>query len=136
MNTDAPSGGLEEPDDPWTAQRVRDEDADLAKSPRRRLRAAVEHVPTGAFAGYTELSVPVEKDRAVGQEDTIVLKAHRGHRLGMVLKLANLRFLDEVAPGHPSIITFNAEENRHMLSVNEAIGFTPVAYGGGWKKTL
>lgn len=134
MNTDAPSGGLEAPDDPWTADRVRDEDDDLEASPRTRFSAAVEHLPSGEFAGYTELSAPAEVDRAVSQEDTIVLKAHRGHRLGVLLKVANLRFLEERKPGHPSIVTFNAEENRHMLDVNEAMGFVPVVAGGGWRK--
>jgi GNAT superfamily N-acetyltransferase len=98
--------------------------------------AAIEHVPTGRLAGYTELSVPPELARAVSQEDTIVLREHRGHRLGMLLKVANLVFLSHTYPGHPSVTTFNAEENLHMLSVNEAVGFVPVAYEGGWKKVL
>ena len=84
----------------------------------------------------TELGVPAEPDRPVSQNDTIVLKGHRGHRLGMLLKAANIRNLQSTAPGHPSIITFNAEENRHMLDVNEAVGFEPMGYEGAWKKVL
>ena len=45
----------------------------------------------------------------------------------MLLKAANLVWLEQVSPGHPSVITYNAEENRHMLAVNEALGF--VRYG-------
>ena len=97
---------------------------------------AASLLPTGAVAGFTELSVPPQVGRAVSQEDTIVLKDHRGHRLGMLMKLANLQYLEEAAPGHPSVTTFNAEENRHMLDVNEAIGFVPVGYEGSWKKVL
>ena len=136
MSTDAPSAGLEEPEDPWTVERLLEDEAKEAESPRTSVIAAVEHVPSSALVGFTELTVPAEAERAVSQEDTIVLREHRGHRLGMLLKSANLFWLERVAPGHPSVITYNAEENRHMLSVNEALGFVPVVYEGAWRKNL
>jgi GNAT superfamily N-acetyltransferase len=136
MSTDAPSAGLDEPEDTWTAERVSsDEQRELA-SPRSTLVTAVEHVGSGRLVGYTSLAVPRETSRSVGQEDTLVLREHRGHRLGMLLKLANLRYLQAERPGHPSITTFNAEENRPMLDVNEALGFVPMGYEGAWKKEL
>jgi len=61
---------------------------------------------------------------------------HRGRRLGMLLKLANIEHLQRLRPGHPAIVTYNAEENRHMLDVNEAVGFVPIGREGAWKKTL
>jgi hypothetical protein len=54
----------------------------------------------------------------------------------MLLKVANLTHLERVAPGHPSVITFNAEENRHMLDVNEAVGFVQIASESAWRKDL
>jgi hypothetical protein len=54
----------------------------------------------------------------------------------MLLKVANLAHLESASPGHPSVTTFNAEENRHMLSVNEAVGFEPFAYESAWRKDL
>ncbi|MET4783432.1 hypothetical protein [Glaciihabitans sp. UYNi722] len=54
----------------------------------------------------------------------------------MLLKIANILHLEAVRPRHPSIITFNAEENRHMLDVNETVGFAPIGYEGAWKKLV
>jgi GNAT superfamily N-acetyltransferase len=136
MSTDAPSAGLEEPEDVHTPERIRAEEEAEAQSPRTELTAAVEHIPSGKLAGFTTLSVPKEVDRAVHQDDTLVLREHRGKRLGMLLKAANLDYLQREHPGHPSVLTFNAEENRYMLDVNEALGFVPMGYEGAWRKDL
>jgi len=136
MSTDAPSAGLEEPEDVWTADRIRDYEQRHESSPRTEVTAAVEHIPSGRLVGFTMLSAPAELERPLAQEDTLVLRDHRGHALGMLLKLANIDHVQRVLPGHPAIITFNAEENRHMLSVNEAVGFVPIGYEGAWKKVL
>lgn len=136
MSTDAPKAGLEEPEDIWTRQRLIDYEDRVEAGPKTCVVSVVEHLPSARLAGMTELGVPAEPDRPVFQNDTIVLKEHRGHRLGMLLKVANIQNLQSTAPGHPSIITFNAEENRHMLDVNEAVGFVSVGYEGAWKKVL
>lgn len=136
MSTDAPTAGLEEPEDVVTVERLLEQEAGIARNPRSYLNAAVEHVPTGVLAGFTTMSVPAEPERSVNQYSTLVLKEHRGHRLGMLLKVANLDHLQRVRPGHPSIVTFNAEENRYMLDVNEKIGFVPMGYEGAWRKDL
>ena len=136
LATDAPQGGLEPDTSPWTVDRVRAEDDNLEASPRTRLTALVEYRPTGEAAGYTELEVPAEIRRPVTQGDTIVLQEHRGHRLGLLLKAANLLRLEEASPGHPSVLSFTAEENRHMLQLNDSLGFVPWGYEGAWKKVL
>ena len=136
MSTDAPSAGLEDPEDVWTAERVVQKDRESAASPRTMLTAAVEHRPTGALAGYSVLSVPAELDRPVEQWNTLVLREHRGRRLGVLLKAANLLELQRIAAGRPSVITYNAEENRPMLDVNEALGFVPIGVEGAWRKDL
>ncbi|MEO6504541.1 MAG: GNAT family N-acetyltransferase [Terrimesophilobacter sp.] len=135
MSTDAPSAGLDFPAEIWDAERVRTVEVLNRSSPRRMLHAAVEHVPSGRLVAFNELSVPPDVRRGVEQQDTLVQREHRGHRLGMLVKVANLLQLQATHPGHPSVTTFNAEENRYMLTVNEALGFVPIGYAGGWKKT-
>jgi GNAT superfamily N-acetyltransferase len=134
MSTDAPTAGLEEPEDVWTVQRLIDDQDAGATGPRTALVTAALHRPSGHLAGFTELSVPSGAGRAASQEDTLVLREHRGHRLGMLLKLANLQQLVQAFPQVPAVTTFNAEENRYMLDVNEALGFVPIGYEGAWRK--
>ena len=131
-----PSAGLGEPLDVWSAERFASKEALLLDAPMQLVTAAALHEPSGTLAGFTRLSAPNNLAQAVGQWDTIVLREHRGHRLGMLLKVANLQLLDERAPGHPSVLTWNAEENRPMLAVNEAMGFTPTRYNGEWQKVV
>lgn len=134
MSTDAPTAGLEEPAESWPLDRFLDRQARLADGPRTVYTTAVVHRPSRALVGFTELSVPAETDRPVNQEDTLVVREHRGHRLGLLLKAWNLESVRRNEPGHPSVITFNAEENRHMLAINEELGFLPIGYEGGWRR--
>ncbi|NYF11280.1 GNAT superfamily N-acetyltransferase [Leifsonia sp. AK011] len=136
MSTDAPAGGLDATEDTWTVERLTHDEAAYSSNPRTQVVTVAEHVPSGRLVGFTSISVPPDSRRPARQDDTIVLPEHRGHRLGVLLKVANARYLEEVAPGHPSIVTFNAEENRPMLSVNEALGFERFTSIGSWKKTL
>lgn len=135
MSTDEPSAGLDVAEERWDDARVTAWDDQMDNSGRTRLTAATEHVPSGHLVGMNELSIPTDRARPVAQEDTLVLAEHRGRRLGTLLKIANLQQLAEVNPQSPLVYTFNAEENRHMLDVNEAVGFRPVGYAGGWKLT-
>lgn len=134
MSTDAPSGDMAEPEDVWTADRVRQSEEQLADGPHTMLTVAVEHVPSTTLAGFSQLKVPHDASRAVMQWDTLVLREHRGHRLGWLLKVVGIETVERDFPGRPSIITFNAEENRPMLDVNEAVGFVGVGSEGIWEQ--
>ncbi|WP_348788784.1 GNAT family N-acetyltransferase [Leifsonia sp. NPDC080035] len=135
MSTDTPNAGIEM-SDVWTAERVRAVDDLWEASPRTILTTIAVHESTGEPAGFTELDVPAEHDRPVEQMDTLVLAGHRGRRLGMLLKLTNLRELSARFPHSAEVQTMNAEDNRHMLDVNEAVGFRPLAYSARWKKVV
>lgn len=134
MVTDAPSADLEFDDEVWDADRVRR--YETGYSGRHMLVTAAQHVDTGELAAFNELVIGKDRTTATSQEDTLVVAAHRGHRLGMLVKCAGLLAWHDVAPHSPRVITYNAEENRPMLSINERIGFAPTSYEGVWKKVL
>jgi GNAT superfamily N-acetyltransferase len=135
MSTAEPLAGLAVIEARYDEQRVIEEEEVLQGGGRTLLTAAAEHVPSGRLVAFTRLSLPADRSRPTEQEETLVLDDHRGRRLGMLLKAANLQYLAEVAPEAPLVSTFNAEENRHMLRVNEALGFEAIGYEGSWKKS-
>jgi hypothetical protein len=65
-----------------------------------------------------------------------VLGPHRGHRLGLLLKVANLLRLHEREPRIDRIITWNATSNSHMLDINRAMGFELLDEWNTWQFPL
>ena len=57
------------------------------------------------------------------QQITAVPKEHRGHRLGLLVKAANLQQLTGDDPGARRILTGNAGANKYMIAINEMLGF-------------
>ncbi len=52
--------------------------------------------------------------------------AHRGRRLGLILKVVNLLAFASERPAAHRLVTWNAESNAHMVAINDALGFVPV----------
>lgn len=72
------------------------------------------------------LLYPKDEAREYAEQDaTVVLRAHRGHRLGMLVKAVNAQALLAAQPAVKRIWTWNNEENPHMLAINVAMGFRP-----------
>ena len=136
MITDAPAAALEFDEEEWDAARVARHDAPFVESGRALQVTAAQHIASGELVAFNELVIGKDRIAVTFQEDTLVLQGHRGHRLGMLVKCEGLIAWRDHAPESPRVITYNAEENRPMLDVNEAIGFVPVAYNGAWKKSL
>jgi GNAT superfamily N-acetyltransferase len=133
--TEAPTGELELEPEAVSAAAVREREATLERQGRTKLNT-VALSEAGEVVAYTDLATTVhEPDRAY-QWGTLVHRAHRGHRLGVSVKVANLRLLQRERPGVTRLTTYNAEENRHMIAVNEAMGFHPVARLGDFQKKL
>ncbi|WP_295011282.1 GNAT family N-acetyltransferase [uncultured Microbacterium sp.] len=136
MSTDAPDAGMETPEEIWDEERVRANDARWAAMGSTVQVTAARHRASGELAAFSELEHRGSPDAPTHQQDTLVLAAHRGHRLGLLVKTTGMLSWRERYPHSGEIITYNAEENRPMLSINEELGFAAIAYEGAWKKTL
>ncbi|NYE95301.1 GNAT superfamily N-acetyltransferase [Psychromicrobium silvestre] len=136
MSTDVPSAGLDIEAEVWDAQRVREMENRYLEARHRIAVCAVVHVPSGEIAAYTYFDFNPEKPELVTQEDTLVVGNHRGKRLGMLVKAANIQSIQKELPQLQRAITWNAAENDHMLSINIELGFVPAGYDGEWQKRL
>ncbi|MCA4132857.1 GNAT family N-acetyltransferase [Arthrobacter sp. M4] len=103
---------------------------------RRTVVTAVEHVASGRLVGLTTISVLAQRQDVVFQDDTLVLQHHRGNKLGLLIKVANMQRLSEQFPDARVIYTWNAPENRYLLTVNRKLGFTTAGVTGIWQKEL
>ncbi len=135
MTRDVPQSGIALDDEEWTPARVRELEQLMIDRGEPLLCSVVQHVPTGRLVAYTDLVVP-EGGGKVEQHDTLVVKEHRGHRLGMLVKAENIRRLAELDPEATRILTWNADENEYMLAVNNAFGFRLHGLVGNWQKSL
>jgi GNAT superfamily N-acetyltransferase len=123
---DAPHDEGQEADE-WDADRVRDRaDAAAQAMGLRSYRVVAFDDASGELAGVTNVGVEPEDPYWGHQGLTAVTGAHRGHRLGLLLKIAMLEWLAEAEPAVERIDTGNASANDHMIAVNDALGFQPV----------
>jgi mycothiol synthase len=91
------------------------------------------HEPSGRLVGFTELSGFSYRPWLAEQGDTGVHPDHRNRGLGRWMKAVNgLRLLDE-KPEVSVLETWNADVNAPMLSINDTMGFRPVAEWQEWR---
>ncbi|TDE57923.1 GNAT family N-acetyltransferase [Nonomuraea mesophila] len=122
MNDAPRDSGVE--DSIFSPERVRHREEGITPGGQTCYTSIARRDRDGAPAGYTRIYVNADRsDGWAGQADTTVLGAHRGHLLGLLLKVGNLLWLREREPHIERVITWNATSNRHMLAINEAMGF-------------
>jgi hypothetical protein len=113
----------------WDADRLRAaEQRSVIRGTRDYSVGAIQD-STGEMAAVTQVIVdPAGAPGWAYQELTAVTRPHRGHRLGMLVKIANLEWLAVAEPQIRHIITGNAVANQHMIAVNEALGHRVIDY--------
>lgn len=136
MSTDEPAGDGERQAEQWDEERIRENDELLVARESRKVTAVAEHVPSGQLVAMTELLFADDAPTQAWQMITVVHPDHRGHRLGLAVKLANVELLAERAPSVRVVQTGNAAVNGPMIAVNEMMGFEVVSNGAFWQKLL
>jgi len=108
----------------WDAQRIRE----LVNALRplyglRSYTVVARHDDTGELAALSEVAVDPADPGWGFQMNTVVIRKHRGHRLGLLVKLAMMELLATTEPQLERISTWNGESNEHMIAINEAMGY-------------
>jgi GNAT superfamily N-acetyltransferase len=107
----------------WDGARVREAEKRTQLQGVRCYTVAARQESTGELAGFTQLEVSPERPERGFQGLTAVDRAHRGHRLGLLLKLAMMDLLAEAEPQVRQVFTQNGVANDHMIAVNQALGY-------------
>jgi GNAT superfamily N-acetyltransferase len=136
MSTDEPHGDEGHEEEVWDADRVRENEALRVARGARGLVAVAEHRPSGRLVACTELLIGADTPEQAWQMLTVVHPEHRGHRLGLAIKLANLDELARRAPDVRLVVTGNAAVNAPMIAVNDMMGFEVAGEGQFWQKSL
>jgi RimJ/RimL family protein N-acetyltransferase len=107
----------------WDADRLRkEEQQDIGAGLRINSVAALAN-ESGEMAALTQVYVDPDQPGWGYQGLTAVTRAHRGRRLGLLVKTAMLQRLSELEPEVSTVETGNAASNRYMIAVNEQLGF-------------
>ena len=120
---DAPGGTLTYEDEVFDVTRLREVETARQKRGDLMYRIVARHKETGEAAGHTVVVFNPLRPQRAGQGDTAVARTHRGHRLGLLLKIDMMRWLAEEQPQLEEIETWNHADNAYMINVNEAIGY-------------
>jgi ADP-ribose pyrophosphatase YjhB (NUDIX family)/L-amino acid N-acyltransferase YncA len=124
MDHDVPTGGMTREVVPWTVEKLQASEQRLDRTYLALVTMA--HTLSGDPAGYTLMYMPRADAVHVGQDDTLVLREHRGHNLGTHLKLANLDQLAKHRTTQRFLHTWTARSNVAMQIVNNRFGFRAI----------
>jgi GNAT superfamily N-acetyltransferase len=117
----------------WDTDRVRDQfDLITRLDVVQRYSVAAVHAQSGEMAGLTQVFLTPEAPAWAHQGLTAVARAHRGHRIGLLVKAAMLDWLTAAAPEVEHIITDNADINQYMIAINELLGYEILSPAFQW----
>lgn len=135
LSTEAPTGERDLEPEVITVEAHREAEEVLLRQGRTKYNT-VALDQAGTVVAFTDIATTVHEPGRAYQWGTLVHRDHRGHRLGLAVKVANLRLLQRERPDIERLITWNAESNSHMVAVNERMGFRAVGRLGEFQKRL
>ena len=140
MNVEMPTGEIELEEGRRTPEVQAMQEDELRDAGRIRL-TVLAYSPAGEAVAYSNVVSGAtgsggSDDPGVDQWATIVRPDHRGHRLGLAVKCALTRAIQEHFPDAAYVRTQNAETNAPMVAINEAMGFEIHTVEGEFQKHL
>jgi GNAT superfamily N-acetyltransferase len=120
----------------YPTERIAAYEQALAKRRQTQYAVLARHRGTGEPVAITLCDVDEFSPSVASQEDTSVVRTHRGHRLGLLLKLDMIAWLREERPEVVATETWNDVTNHHMIAVNERLGARVVAESIGYRKDV
>ena len=135
LAVDAPTGAVEFEEEDFNTERLKERYV-TAAAMDRSLYETVALAADGTVAAQSTLAVAKGDGTDVFQWGTFVHREHRGHRLGLAVKVANIRAVQAAHPDKQRITTQNAEQNDYMVNINKEIGFEAVEDSAEFIKRL
>lgn len=136
MSLDAPLENLQWEPEAYDADRMRGRETGCLACGLHLVSTAAVADDGGPLVAFTQLVGNTTSPWYAGQWDTIVAPEHRGHRLGTLIKVANLAQASVQRPELRVIDTVNAGSNAYMIGINEAMGFRLHSRSGEWQLDL
>lgn len=120
-----PTGDLDLRQERWTPERVREHEGRAERVGRVQV-VSVAVAPDGHLCGFSDIRISRHDPRHASVGATMVQPGHRGHRLGLGMKLATHRRVLELFPQCAYVETGNAGVNAAMNAVNAQLGYRVV----------
>lgn len=125
LAVDAPTGEVEFEEESLSPDTYAEQLERLERQGRTMVHT-VAVSPAGDVVAYNDLVISADDADEVMQWGTLVRREHRGHRLGMAVKVRGLQGLARAAPTAKRVQTCNAEQNDQMVGINVELGFRRV----------
>ena len=123
---DAPTGALDFEEERMDRAMLREREALLAKQGRVMI-STLAISPDGEVVAYNDLVVPRGDRPNVYQWGTSCAASTAATASGWRSRPEGLKELQaRIGPDRTRVSTCNAEQNQHMVSINERLGFRPV----------